>query len=121
MNPALSPDDLPPPTLTVDDYQIRRELDGLLMQRFERQCKPLIQQLLQRCDWYIASTYNVVTLVIDCPNSTLNWQLLQQVPSLSATLGQFSQDAKIRVCPPAGTGTPFEIRVDERSIYQDSE
>jgi hypothetical protein len=117
-NPFLSPDDLPA-EVTEDDRILRRQLDETLTQRFGQLCDEFTKSLLSPCDWYVTTYANAVTLVINCPDSATNWRLLHHVQTLSTQLEPFSQSAKIRVCPPAGTGAPFEIRIDERSIYQD--
>ncbi|MDX2229355.1 MAG: hypothetical protein NW220_06940 [Leptolyngbyaceae cyanobacterium bins.349] len=119
-NLSLSPDDQPPIELSASDRALRRQLDASLTQRFEHQCDPFLTQLLSRCDWYITTYTNVVTLVIACPDSSTNWEVLHHVAYFGTPMEQFSQDAKIRIYPPMGTGEPFEIRVDELSIYRES-
>lgn len=117
-NPSLSPDDLPS-EVTEHDRTLRRQLDESLTQRFAQQCDLYTKSLLSRCDWYVTTYVNAVTLVINCPDSATNWRLLHHVLTLGSLMEQFSQYARIRVCPPLGTGAPFEIRVDERSMYRD--
>jgi len=34
-------------------------------------------------------------------------------------INQMVSSAKIRVCPPESEGVPFEMRVDELSVYRD--
>lgn len=113
----LPPDDLPPEELTAGDRQLRQQLDASLTQRFQHHCNPFVKQLLAQCDWYITTTAKGMMLVIACPDAATNWQVLHDVQSLGAPMAQFSQEARIRIYPPIGTGEPFEIRVDELSIY----
>lgn len=115
----LPPDDRPPQQLEIDDRLLRRQLDLSLSQRFWQQCDPALQQLLMDCDWAITTTSNVATLVIVCPNRSINWQVLQQVVGLGSGMAQFSQDAKLRIYPTPEMLDPFEIRVDELSIYRE--
>lgn len=118
-NPNLPPDDQPPVELSASDRALRRLLDASLTQRFEQQCDPFLKELLSLCDWYITTYTNVVTLVIACPDMATNWQMLHHVAYFGTPMEQVSKDAKIRIYPPIGTGDPFEIRVDELSIYQE--
>lgn len=118
-NPNLPADDLPPIELSASDRALRRQLDASLTHRFEQQCDPFLKELLSLCDWYVTTYAHVVTLVIACPDMTTNWQMLHHVAYFGTPMEQFSQDAKIRIYPPIGTGEPFEIRVDELSIYQE--
>jgi hypothetical protein len=63
---------------------------------------------------------SVPNLVVNCPDRLINWRVLNNILVIGSTLERLSNSAKIRVCPPIAQGTPFEIRVDELSIYQDS-
>lgn len=117
----LSPEDQPPPQLSSQDRELRRRLDQSLTQQFTdwlTQSDLTLQVLLSQCDWYITTAANVVTLVIECPNEALNWQVLQQVQPLGRAMKSLSKDAKLRICPPDGA-EPFEIRVDELPIYRE--
>ncbi len=116
--PALPPDDLPPQQLELGDCILRHQLDLSLTQRFQQQCHPTLQRLLAACDWSITTT-NVVTLEIVCPDLATNWQVLNQVVPLGTGMAQFSQDAKLRIYSTPEMLDPFEIRVDELSIYQE--
>ncbi|MFM7427818.1 MAG: hypothetical protein ACKO7W_22940 [Elainella sp.] len=118
-NPALPADDLPPDQLALDDRLLRRQLDASLTQRFQQQCDPACWRLLCRCDWSITTTANVATLVIVCPDRATNWQILHRVVDLGNSMAQFSQDAKLRIYPTPAMIEPFEIRVDEISIYRE--
>jgi len=118
-NLNLPPDDHPPAELSASDRALRRQLDASLTQRFEQQCDPFLQELLSRCDWYLTTHTNVITLVIGCPDIATNWEVLHHVAYFGTPMEQFSKDAKIRIYPPMNTGEPFEIRVDELSIYRE--
>lgn len=117
----LSPEDQPPQQLSSQDRELRRQLDQFLTQRFRDQIlqsEITLQLSLSQCDWYITTAANVVTLVIECPNEAINWQILHQVQPLGAVMKALSNDAKLRICPPDGS-EPFEIRVDELSVYRE--
>jgi hypothetical protein len=116
---VLPPDDLPPPSLKIDDHLLRRQLDLSLTQRFQQQCDPRSLKILSSCEWSITTTANVGMLVIVCPNRQTNWQVLNQVVPLSNAMAKFSQDAKVRIYPTPEMLDYFEIRVDEISIYQE--
>ncbi|HEY9623713.1 MAG TPA: hypothetical protein V6C78_25370 [Crinalium sp.] len=117
--PSLPEDDQPPSEAYVD-RRLRWQLDESISRRFYEACDDELRSLLGRCEWYTTTHPGVLTLVIDCPDASTNWDVLHSVVPLGQTLEQFSLSAKIRVCPPPGTGTPFEIRVDEISTYRDS-
>lgn len=117
---SLPPDDLPPDEITALDIAWRFDLEQSLEKRFYKACDDVIQSLLSRCDWYYTIHTSVLMLVINCPTCLLNWQILNNLLAIGTPLAQFSQTAKIRVCPPIGQGTPFDIRVDELPIYYDS-
>ena len=117
---ALPPDDLPPQSLKIGDLLLRSQLDLSLTQCFQAQCEPTSLKILNSCEWSITTAANVAMLVIVCPNHKTNWQVLNQVISLSNTIAQFSQDAKLRIYPTPEMLDYFEIRVDEISIYRDS-
>jgi hypothetical protein len=116
----LPADDLPPDQLELDDRLLRRQLDASLTQRFQQQCDPVCLPLLALCEWAITTTANVAILVIICPDRATNWHILNQVVALGNGMAQFSQDAKLRIYPTPETTDPFEIRVDEISIYSDN-
>lgn len=115
----LGPDDLPPKQIELDDRILRRQLDATLTQRFKEQCDPTSKQLLDFCDWCVTTTANVVTLAIVCPDRAMNWQVLNRVVPLGNVMAQFSQDAKLRIYSTPDMIEPFEIRVDELSVYHD--
>jgi hypothetical protein len=60
-----------------------------------------------------------MTLVIECPDQVTNWRILQQMVPMGTLLNTMVSSAKIRVCPPEIQGIPFEMRVDELSVYRD--
>jgi hypothetical protein len=119
-DPLLSPEDCPPPRTTRVDRMLQRQLENSLDKHFYQAGDRLIQSLLSRCEWYITTNATALTLVIACPDPLTNWKVLHHIVKIGRKLEAFSDSAKIRVCPPTGTGTPFEIRVDELSVYQDS-
>ena len=118
--PNLPPDDLPPQQLELDDLLLRHQLDASLTQRFQQQCDTTSLQILAACDWSIATTANVLTLTIVCPDFATNWQILNHVVALGDRMAQFSRDAKLRIYSTPEMLDLFEIRVDELSIYRES-
>lgn len=119
-NPSLSPDDLPPAQPTRLDRILRRQLEDSTGKQFYQGCDRSVQALLSNCDWYITTNASALTLVIVCPDRVTNWRVLNNIVKIGSQLEQFSIRAKIRICPPLGMGTPFEMRVDEISVYRDS-
>jgi len=117
---SLPPDDLPPREVTGWDGVMRRQLEDAASSFFYAACDRPTQELLSSCEWYITTNANALTLAIACPDMATNWRVLNSVVALGSSLEQLSSRAKIRVCPPIGWGTPFEIRVDEISVYRDS-
>jgi hypothetical protein len=115
----LPPDDLPPQQIDLDDRILRRQLDATLTQRFKEQCDRVSKELLDLCDWCITTTANVATLAILCPDRATNWKVLSRVVPMGNLMAQFSQDAKLRIYSSPEMVEPFEIRVDELSVYQD--
>lgn len=116
----LPPEDLPPDAITEVDVALRRQLELSASKHFFEACDGSIQSLLMECGWTIAMT-DVPTLVIYCPDALQNWRVLGQMRSIARSLAQFSPQAKIRVHPPPGSGSPFVMRVDERSEYRDGQ
>ncbi|HBB30353.1 MAG TPA: hypothetical protein DDZ80_32930 [Cyanobacteria bacterium UBA8803] len=116
--PFLPPDDLPPAQPTGVDGRLRQQLDEATGTLFYEACDPDTKALLSSCEWYITTHARALTLAIACPDRETNWRVLHHVVPLATLLEQFSSTAKIRVYPPVGLGTPFEIRVDERSVYE---
>lgn len=117
--PELPEDDLPPSVTTLPDRILQRQLEESIEKYFYQACDHSMQALLSKCEWYVTTNAKSVTLVIECPDTLMNWRVLKNLVKLGATLQQFAS-ARIRVCPPPGPGTPFEMRVDELSVYRDS-
>lgn len=117
---SLHPDDLPPVELGAEDATLRRKLEESIGKRFYESCDGVTQSLLISCEWYVSNSSKGLVLVINCPDQVINWRVLNNVLPIGHCMAQFSQQARIRVCPPPGMGDPFEVRVDELSMYQDS-
>ncbi len=115
-NPSLPPDDLPPPNLALKDSLMRLNLEESLAKCFFTACTKRQQALISTCVWYI-TTANTPTLVIECPDELTNWRVLKSLVKLGGVLKKLAKNGKIRVYPP-GMGTPFEMRVDELSVYK---
>lgn len=118
--PSLPPEDLPPSEATPLDRILRRQLEETTSQHFYEACDRTTQALLSCCEWYVTTQASALTLVINCPDMNMNWRVLSNIVQLGSALEQIAKSAKIRVCPPVDMGTPFEIRVDEISVYRDS-
>lgn len=118
--PSLPPDDLPPSQTTRYDRILRRKLEDATGKHFYQACDRSTQILLSNCEWYITTHGTALTLVIACPDMVLNWRILNNIVEIGSWLEQLASSAKIRVCPPPSMGTPFEIRVNEISVYRDS-
>ncbi len=112
-------DDSHPIQLTSADIILRQQLEYSISRYFYEACDRIIQNLLSNCRWYVTTHDTVMILVIECPDQVTNWRVLQKIVSMGALLGQIVSDAKIRVCPPESQGIPFEMRVDELSVYRD--
>ncbi|NJP10837.1 MAG: hypothetical protein HC866_16305 [Leptolyngbyaceae cyanobacterium RU_5_1] len=120
LNLSLDPDDLPPAQLDQADSILCRQLEESISRHFYENCNGVTQALLLSCEWYIATNSDALMLVITCPDMMTNWRVLNNVVLIGNVLERFVSSAKIRVCPPADAGVPFEIRVDEISVYRDS-
>ncbi|AFY30633.1 hypothetical protein [Calothrix sp. PCC 7507] len=112
-------DDSHPMQLTSADIILRQQLEYSISRYFYEACDRIIQNLLSNCRWYVTTHATVMILVIECPDQVTNWRVLQKIVSMGTLLGQIVSDAKIRVCPPESQGIPFEMRVDELSVYRD--
>lgn len=119
MTHSLPPDDVPAAEASFDRV-LRQKLEVSMGQRFYEACDGVTQTLLMNCDWYVTMRSVAPTLVIACPDQLTNWRVLNRVVAIGRILEQFASSAKIRVCPPVSIGTPFEIRVDELPVYQDT-
>lgn len=116
---SLPSDDRAPVKLGKDDTTMHRQLKEALSKGFYEACSGVIQALLLTCEWHLATNADVLTLVIACPNMTVNWRVLSNLVALGHSLQRFTPNAKICICPPVGMGIPFELRVDEISMYRD--
>ncbi|PLZ97130.1 hypothetical protein CEN50_16135 [Fischerella thermalis CCMEE 5268] len=120
MNKEFLPkDDCHPLQLTSADIILRQQLENSISSYFFNACDRTIQNLLSSCRWYILSHGNALTLVVECPDQITNWRVLQKIVPMAAVLGNIISSAKIRICPPKKEGMPFEMRVDELSVYRD--
>lgn len=115
----LPADDLPPVEFAPTDKSLQRQLEESVTKHFYEACDGVTQGLLLRCEWRIVSMVDALTLEILCPDMMTNWRVLNNVVPLSNQLKQFVPSAKIRICPPLNTGTPFEVKVAEVSIHRD--
>ncbi|RUR73912.1 hypothetical protein ACF3DV_25190 [Chlorogloeopsis fritschii PCC 9212] len=118
-NYCLNHDDSHPAQLTSADIILRQQLENSISTYFYDACDRTIQNLLSICRWYVITCANAMTLVIECPDQITNWRVLQKIVPMATVLGEIINSAKIRVCPPANLGIPFEMRVDELSVYRE--
>lgn len=116
---SLPPDDLPPDRTTQLDGILRRQLEESAGRHFYEACDRITQTLLSSCEWYVTTSTSALTLVIACPDLETYWYIVSDIEQIGSRLERSIGSAKIRVYPPVGTGTPFEIRVDEISNYRD--
>ena len=115
----LNGDDSHPIQPTSADIILRQQLEDSISKYFYDACDRTIQTLLSNCRWYVTTHANALTLVIECPDQVTNWRVLQQIVPMGTLLYGIVSSAKIRVCPPESQGVPFEMRVDELSVYRD--
>ncbi|MBE9199926.1 MULTISPECIES: hypothetical protein [unclassified Nodularia (in: cyanobacteria)] len=112
-------DDSHPKQPTSADIILRQQLEYSISRYFYDGCDRIIQNLLSNCRWYVTTRANAMTLVIECPDQVTNWRVLRQIVPMGTLLNSIISSAKIRVCPPDSQGIPFEMRVDELSVYRD--
>ncbi|MEH1794398.1 hypothetical protein [Nostoc sp.] len=112
-------DDSHPIQPTSADIILRQQLEDSISRYFYEACDRTIQNLLSDCRWYVTTDANALTLVIECPDQVTNWRVLQKIVPMGTLLYGIVSSAKIRVCPPESQGVPFEMRVDELSVYRD--
>ncbi|MDB9539194.1 hypothetical protein NWP22_03080 [Anabaenopsis tanganyikae CS-531] len=112
-------DDSHPMQPTSADIILRQQLEYSISRYFYHGCDRTIQNLLSNCRWYVTTRANAMTLVIECPDQVTNWRVLQKIVPMGTLLHSIISSAKIRVCPPDSQGVPFEMRVDELSVYRD--
>jgi len=117
--PFLPPDDLPPQQVTKEDGMLHLALEQSIGRCFYFACDRITQILLSNCQWYITQNSTNLMLIIDCPDLVSYWHIVSNIPQLGNRLERFSKNAKIRVYPPFGKGSPFEIGVHEISAYRD--
>ena len=115
MSHSLPPEDLPPESTTDSDRELKRQLEGALCQYFFETCDGSTQSLLMDCRWTIKLRGGVI-LIIHCSDQEKNWRVLNRMATLAEYLSEFSAHARIRVYPPLDAGSPFDMRVDERSV-----
>ncbi|MCU0536405.1 MAG: hypothetical protein MUD14_21160 [Hydrococcus sp. Prado102] len=116
---SRSPDDLPPSQPTQIDGFLRRQLEVSIGKNFYDACSNKVKILLANCEWYFTTNTSAMTLVINCPDLTTSWSVLNEIVAIATTLESFAKSAKIRISPPVSKGEPFEIRVDELDIYKE--
>jgi len=112
-------DDSHPIQPTSADIILRQQLEYSISRYFYDACDRTIQNLLSSSRWYVKHYANTLTLVIECPDQVTNWRILQKIVPMGTLLYGIITSAKIRVCPPESQGVPFEMRVDELSVYRD--
>ncbi|MDZ8055109.1 MAG: hypothetical protein RMX68_005125 [Aulosira sp. ZfuVER01] len=112
-------DDSHPMQLTSADIILRQQLEYSISRYFYEACDRTIQNLLSSCRWYVTTQAGVMVLVIECTDQVTNWRILQKIVPMATILNPIISSAKIRVCPPESQGIPFEMRVDELSVYRD--
>ncbi len=118
-HPELPDEDLPPSQTTLPDRILQRQLEKSIEKYFYQACDRPTQALLSKCEWYITMNAKSLTLVIECPDPVTNWRILKSLVKFGCGL-EHLPSARIRVCPPPNTGTPFDMRVEEISVYRDS-
>jgi hypothetical protein len=116
---SLPSDDRAPVQFGKDDKAMHRQLKETLSKGFYEACSGVIQALLLACEWHFATDADALTLVIACPTMTVNWRVLSNLAAIGNSVERFTPNAKICICPPVGMGIPFELRVDEISMYGD--
>ena len=115
---SLPSDDRAPVQLSKDDKTMHRQLKEALSKSFYEACSGVVQALLLACEWHLTTDADALTLVIACPNMTINWRVLSNLSAIGNSLERFTPNAKICICPPLDMGIPFELRVDEISMYR---
>ena len=113
-------DDLGPLQPSSADIILRQQLEKSLSKFFFDNCDRKVRDLLSVCRWYVTTHTSAMTLVIECPDKVTNWRVLQKMVPMASLLNDIASSAKIRVCPPANQGMPFEMRVDELSVYREN-
>lgn len=109
--PDLPTDDLP--SLDPIYRELYWELEEVTGEIFYNNCDVFTQNLLKQCGWNVTIRTKGLTLVVICPNSYLNWEILKSIPLLADSLQVLSNRAKIKIYPPPGTGTPMDIMLED--------
>jgi hypothetical protein len=117
--PSFSPDDLPPEQFMPPDRLLQRQLEDTIARRFYEACDGVTQSLLTGCEWYVRTHSSQLILVINCPDMSTNWRVLNNLLLLAAPLELFSNTGRVRICPPVGEGEPLDIRIDEIPVFRD--
>lgn len=132
---SLPVDDLPPEELTSSDWVLSQKLEASLNQFFYAACQNVegaderrsLTSLLSQCQWYITTKPQLTTLVIHCPDASVNWRVLEKIVPIAILLERFAirlmprfATGKICVYPPSDAAVPLEVRVDELDVYQQS-
>jgi hypothetical protein len=113
--PPLPPEDMPSiHTKQLSDL-LYRQLEEAIGQRFYQACGPMTRVLLSSCHWYFKADASYLTLVIICYDVESYWNLASAISQIVKRLKRFSNNAKIRLCPPDSKGIPWEISIDEIS------
>ena len=112
-------DDLGPFQPSSADIILRQQLDKSLSKFFYEKCDRKIRDLLSAWRWYVTTHTSAMTLVIECPDQVTTWRILQKMVPMASLLNTVATNAKIRICPPSSEGMPFEMRVDELSVYEE--
>ena len=116
---GFNADDQHPIQATSADIILRQQLEYSISRYFYHGCDRNIQNLLSYCRWYMTTDTKALTLVIECPDQVSNWRILQKIVPMASLLYSVVSSAKIRICPPDAGAIPFEMRVDELSVYRD--
>lgn len=85
---------------------------------FYKSCDHDTQGLLWNCTWGFITTADFLTLLIKCPSTEVYWHILTSLSILADRIVPFSYQARIRVYPPVGEGSPLEVGVEEVTAYQ---
>ena len=112
---SLPPDDLPPFQVTQFDALLLRQLEEATGRKFYQSCGSITRALLSSCHWYFTTKASSLTLIIVCYDIESYWQLTNAIPHIVGKLKQFSDNAKIRLCPPTDKGVPWEFRLNQIS------
>ncbi|NJL57552.1 hypothetical protein HC928_22300 [bacterium] len=65
------------------DREFYQQLEASIAKQFYDRCHAEIQELLSCCQWHITTENHVLTLIILCPTTHINWQVCQQASALT--------------------------------------